>query len=159
MREILFKAKRIDNGEWVKGNLVLSNDALEGYEAIIVPQIGSHMFTKGVYYDLGIEKWYIVDKNTICQYTGFTDMKGNRIWENDIVKTYDYGGFENDLSHILWASIGINDGWCSKAIKSLDRRRSVHCSHAVGFGKTDGRMCKVIGNIFDNPELLGDSEV
>lgn len=44
----LFKAKRVDNGEWVQGNLILSNDAEDGYRAIIIPTNNSNMFTKAV---------------------------------------------------------------------------------------------------------------
>lgn len=43
----LFRGKRIDNGEWAHGNLIRSNDAEVGYEAIIIPTNDSNMYTKG----------------------------------------------------------------------------------------------------------------
>lgn len=65
MREILFKAKRIDNGKWVYG--------------YYMDRHGCEIIEKGT--------WHIfdVDENTICQYTGLTDKNGNKIWENDVV--------------------------------------------------------------------------
>ena len=67
MRLILFKAKRIDNGEWVEGYYVKGST-----RHCILPHLG------------GYPKWD-VDENTICQYTGKTDKNGNKIWENDVV--------------------------------------------------------------------------
>ena len=137
MRVILFKAKRIDNGEWVQGDLVHSvykiNDVCVGKYG---SEIGMHQ----------------VDENTICQYTGLIDKNGNRIWENDVVKTYNSQGQECHIEHIIWADYGLNEGWCSQGIKSLmkyDKR-----VFNTGFGKSDARKCEVIGNTFDNTDLL-----
>ena len=83
----LFKAKRVDNGEWVTGNLVWSNDCEDGYRAIIIPTNNSNMFTKdSAKGDLGFETWYRINKYTICQFTGLVDKNGKMIWENDVVK-------------------------------------------------------------------------
>ena len=63
------KAKRIDNGEWIYGNLILTADAEEGWEAIIIPVINSNMFVETINQDtgsLGFERWYRVDQKTIC---------------------------------------------------------------------------------------------
>ena len=64
----LYRAKRTDNGEWVEGNLVWSDDADNDYKAIIIPSVNSNMFTRGgARGDLGFENWYRVDPSTICR--------------------------------------------------------------------------------------------
>ena len=134
MREILFKAKKIDNGEWIIGNLVVSEDAEEGWKAIIIPKFDSNMFTKGGEKgDLGFENWHRVEESTICQYTGLTDKNGNKIWENDVV-IGDFG-YVKGRYIIRW--------FANKAKFDFP---------------TDATIIEneyeVIGNIFDNPELL-----
>ena len=78
-REILFKAKRIDNGEWVEGYYVktrLGTD-IKPSDVIFVP------FKINRNEEWG---WIKIDSETLCQYTGLTGKYGKKIWENDIVK-------------------------------------------------------------------------
>lgn len=144
----LYKAKRKDNrecnGEWVEGSLVWSDDADDDYKAIIIPATGSNMFTReGASGDLGFEKWYRVDPSTICQCTGIPDKKGKRIFEKNIIRDergslgiVEYGVFD-------YYDIGFYIRWLSGSAE--------YYRNELGFwaNKVD-----VIGNIFDNPELL-----
>ena len=129
----LYRAKRTDNGEWVEGNLVWSDDAVDDYKAIIIPTTDSNMFTRGgARGDLGFENWCRVDPSTICQCTGLKDKNGKLVWENDIVS--DECG---NMAEIIW-----NDA---------------ELQYLVDYEfepMTLGEWCSVVGDIFDNPELL-----
>ena len=150
MREILFKAKRIDNGEWVEGAYIRRENWLLDEENKTV-----------VHFILVQDKygftWRKIKAETLCQYTGLTDMNGNKIWENDIIERYYYDGDSMCISKILWADYGLNEGWCCEDIKNTSEY--LRYLNRIGFGKRESKGCKVIGNIFDNPELLGDGEV
>lgn len=89
MREILFKAKRKDNGEWVEGYFV---KLLKDMCYIIDKDTFSH---------------HLVDENTLCQYTGMTDKNGCRIWENDCI------------GHRLNVVEFLNGEWCVNGDRSL----------------------------------------
>lgn len=86
----LYKAKRVDNGKWVEGNLVLSNDAQDDFKAIIIPQTNNGIFTKHTGFKniscyLGFDEWYKVDESTLCQWTGLVDKNEVKVFEGDIV--------------------------------------------------------------------------
>ena len=138
----LYRAKRTDNGEWVEGNVVLSNDADEEYKSIIIPAVNSNMFTQdNGNEDLGFENWHKVDPSTICQYTGLTDKNGKLICENDVVKGawFDKGKRHRHIGTVSYIC-------CAYKVVGVKQYYGLH-------DELNGSYT-VIGNIFDNPELL-----
>lgn len=132
-REILFKAKRIDNGEWVEGYYVYCRK-----RHYILP-----VLNKAIGFDEREDEWVEVDPGTICQYTGLTDKYGRKIWENDILKANLDESYPEDITYIkiLWNECGfcVNENY-STDIWTLE--------------KWDAEHFQVCGNIFDNPDLL-----
>ena len=140
MREILFKAKRLDNGEWVCWNIYGDLCRLNGKRTRLAIKNGATTH----YYDYIYQVIERIDKNTLCQYTGLTDKNGNKIWENDICDRYEKfyeivkyheGDFVLDYSYALGKEEG--DSYCN-----------------LGFYVCKRNSVKAIGNIFDNPDLL-----
>lgn len=155
----LFRGKRIDNGEWTEGFLFMRRYAhnAEPFEAYIIQDAYEQL-------GVGVGKWnygehsvlispltikeiddgfghYRVDLKTICQCTGIRDKTGKLIWENDIVKYRIYQRTEQlykviyDYEEGSW-SLGCN----SEPLYSI--------------GGANSEKCEVVGNAFDNPELL-----
>lgn len=135
----LFRGKRLDNGEWVYGNLIRSNDSEVGYEAIIIPTNDSNMYTKGGSIgDLGFENWHRVNETTICQCTGLKDKNGKLIWENDIVKINN-----SEVNALI--TFRDFEIICTIPREKYYKHRLEHTTEY-----------EVVGNVFDNPELLED---
>lgn len=84
----LFKAKELDDGEWVQGYCVKGLDVFENCEeAHIIFEPNAMFYSSGE-----TDGWYKVDSSTICQCTGLKDKDGNLIWENDIVDFLGHKG-------------------------------------------------------------------
>lgn len=144
MREILFKAKRLDNGKWVEGYYQKRKDYDEQDEHLIFRCVSYHSW-----------EYAKVDPRTICQYTGLTDKNGKKIWENDIVKCYsfDCSGREVEfISDVFWDD-------CSWLLHEEE-----HCDGMLFYFDKNIKFeshvseIEVIGNIFDNAELLEGCE-
>ena len=136
MREILFKAKRIDNGEWVEGWLL--KDEVTGQ--CFIHASGNSVNESDKVNEEGCLRFiaFEIDENTICQYTGLTDKNGNKIWENDVVM----------LDDEFWIV-----KWSDDAQFTIEDDCTIE-----HFGNVWGADCEVYGNVFDNPELLEGSE-
>lgn len=130
MREYLFRGKRSDNGEWIEGSLIVY-DWDNRYVSI---------------YSTEEEIAFQVEPDTVGHWTGFRDNDGDRIYEDDILKMITRVKDGKKRIHTV--------EWCDK------------CGMWVLPGVTDDKLetdftCfwgddfKIIGNIHDNPELLG----
>ena len=132
-REILFKAKRKDNGEWVEG--------LPGYD------INGNITELEVYKKFSDCRIYEIDPDTICQFTGLTDKNGKKIWENDIVKCKKYicGNFVNYCIEV---------GYVEMKHGAFGLHRIKNDAYYRPFKDwLEDYEYEVIGNIFDNPDL------
>lgn len=125
----LFRAKRKDNGEWIFGNLIQTDDGVY----IIQNYVPQHLI-----------KNYEVDPATVCQCTGLEDKNGNLIWENDIIECKD--GKHNFQTQIEW------DAYCAGFIFQ-DTETSVVGLDAITANGLYSES-KVVSNIFGNQELL-----
>ena len=128
MREILFRGKRIDNREWVEGYLYGM-----GEKRYILYELPNSAPT------VGIE----VDPETICQYTGLTDKNGKKIWEGDILEGHLDDKFPEDVTRekVIWHE----SGWKTEEPGCVDKEY---------LDEFDAENFEVVGNVFDNPELL-----
>lgn len=124
MREILFRGKKIENGEWIVGNLTIWSDKTTSIDA--EPTEGSIL-------------WAVVPE-TVGQYTGLTDKNGKKVFEGDIVKNeyrkgqYQYFKIAYDTRVYCW---------------QVENKYGM-----LGFLYNVIGDLEVIGNIHDNKELL-----
>ena len=140
MREILFHGKRVDNGEWVEGDVLQTRYHSGHIEYQIMPQTP-------------ISSAYPVLSETVGQYTGLTDKNGKKIFEGDIVKCTDT---INDFEFNAVVEFGnpngeYNWGYQLKFISGEESNFDILCW--VDMEET-GAYIEIIGNIHDNPELM-----
>ena len=147
MREILFRGKRIDNGEWVYSQTVFSH-----LDNFYIPAqnlkctVMQNLDTVGNISVIRCKDgkyFFKVQTETVGQYTGLTDKNGNEIFEGDIVKT-SHGG------STYYAKIEWDDG--SFWVTNHDIQMPSYISEV---SKT---YLEIIGNIHDNPDLLGGDD-
>lgn len=133
MREILFRGKQMDNGEWICGGAVHQTD----------------------FYGDKVDRWFIIDgtdtndydigepirviPETIGQYVGLTDKNGIKIFEGDIVRY-------NGEKHLVVFETRNETGYFG--IKFSDIETWGFCP------SIPAKLMEVIGNIHDNPELV-----
>ena len=136
MREILFRGKRIDNGEWVHGDLVQLHD---GRRYIVNNIHGACLDDKGNFINTEAPFVVEVDPSTVGQYTGLTDENGKRIFEGDIVDGNDYKAEDG------YGIIEFSDGAFEVVGNGISG--TFHLNYW-------GYEFEVIDNIHDNPELM-----
>lgn len=151
IRSIEFRGKRVDNGEWIYGDLL---------------QIPEHD-VYSIMEQKGNAGHYLIDKNTIGQYTGLKDANGTKIFEGDIFKFNDevFDSYETDCG-TEYDSCEVENyavvGFCKNTGKfdfikykfyNNQVEADLHENHDIEFYDFISEL-EVIGNIYDNPELL-----
>ena len=127
MREILFRGKHMHvcpenkhlDGTWVEGYLEDENHINDG------------------------KCEFLIDPETICQYTGLIDKNGKKIWEGDILEGHLDDKFPEDVTRekVIWHE----SGWKTEEPGCVDKEY---------LDEFDTENFEVVGNVFDNPELL-----
>ena len=147
MREILFRGKRTDNGEWVEGyyykaKYCRTDDELCDYITVPHPKEYNEPSSH-----------YIVNPETVGQYTGLKDKNGTKIFEGDIVKYKDACKFGDDdemeeaeEQYLCTNVVEFENGRFFPLPKRYDCE-----DYFFSYGSYD---FEVIGNVHDNPELL-----
>ena len=145
-REILFKAKRKNWRElpkeewWVEGYFTKGKWYMDEREVYAI------LPTDLCFYPhCEISEWIEIAPETLCQYTGRTDESGKKIWENDIIGFMDITSTESGYSeHDCIGKVGWED---EELCFYVTGRLSAESWEVL-------QDCVVLGNIFDNPELL-----
>ncbi len=141
MRELLFRAKRRDNREWVEGlpsygpdGKITELECLKKASGEEIPEI----------------EYIEIDPGSICQYTGLTDKNGRRIFEGDVVSD----GIEN-LFKVTYSEVFQFHFICISSKHHKDLTGGISDLYTLH----KNYKLEVVGNIFDNPELLeGEQE-
>ena len=161
MREILFRGKRTDNGEWETGSLVIIRDGCSDKEVFIADKMTGYHTP--------------VLPETVCQFTGLYDKNGRKIFEGDIILYHHKvkklvpceDATQKEIQHYgLDYVTGL--GLAYRPTKTIRYKGYVTIDNLWGMGLNLTNNCKwqlcekngqltsveVIGNIYDNPELL-----
>lgn len=166
MREILFRGKRTENGEWVYG---------EYFGLCAVANDDGEVALKYLIHQSNDEPLYSVDAETVGQYTGLKDKNGKKIFEGDIVKCKHklHGLIENKRDvKIPHHSYGLvfEEKWFSDTKNWLEavyyrnyevqfyrgsyRIKNKSITHEISYRYIINHDVEVVGTIYDNPELL-----
>ena len=136
MREILFRGKRSDNGEWVEGVPFFEENRC---------YIIEDLFICDEYACTGAVNSMVIPE-TVGQFTGLTDKNGKKIFEGDIIKSCEYG----DVYFVEYCA---DDGYPAFDVVP---EMNIECNGLSHLHIVEG--IEVIGNIHDNPELLKGGE-
>ena len=144
MREILFRGKRCDNGEWVEGYYArkgVDKDTFKHFICVMTFNVNGNTYSS-MFYLTDVE----VIPETVGQYTGMTDKNGKKIFDGDIIQSIESGEtgeiqyFPEHTAFLIFVRCSVIDSRCY-----LDY-----------LGEIKPSILKVIGNVHDNLELLQD---
>lgn len=137
MREILFRGKRKDNGEWIYGYYCVFNGMIHCiYTGYAETDCGD------IYPD-----YYEVDPDTVGQYTGLTDKNGRKIFEGDIIEGHCHSQWNHELMRCVIA-------YNRDHFEARHYTNGIHGNYFT-YKTVFSKDVVVIGNIYDNPELIG----
>lgn len=138
----LFKAKRVDNGEWAVGYY-----GVIGERSVIIEKYAENYYCPDTCGSRHGNQIHEVNSKTICQCTGLKDKNGKLIWENDIVRDK-----EGNCYKAFWQNNYYQFSWiCVKSdIFQIGTKWDLYIWRSYEI--------EVIGNTFDNPELLESEE-
>lgn len=150
MREILFRGKRIDNGKWVQGYYAKAKDYMSEKEIHVIFPLDLELFPHSEF-----SSYEEVAPETVGQYIGQTDKRGKKIFEGDIIENTPSWRRQRELLVILFKETS----FCTIDCESFRKNKLANaypiddCDYGVYID-----MFEVVGNIHDNPELIGGAE-
>lgn len=136
MREILFRGKRLDNGEWVQG---------------YYDRWRENIYITENYHNTSMRTRFAVDPATVGQFTGFT-VNGTKVFEGDIISVFDVNE-THGVTEFIGEVFMDSGSWLVSQSKTCD-----WYLHYLRDGRHSLDEVKVIGNIHDNPELIGGAD-
>lgn len=152
MEEIKFRGKRLDNGEWVYGSLVVADKQF----FIIIGTTRFYPELSGRS-PLAFMDWYEVDPATVGQYTGLRNKNGKEIYEGDICRVSSDAFYSNSYATLeeSW-KLMMQVVFCNYAFifRCLQDK---HLEILLAETLWEDFEIEIVGNIYDNPELLEQS--
>lgn len=131
---MIFRGKRLDNGEWLYGDLMHDNH--DG--CYVYPNDCTGLYTENK-----------VDPDTVGQFTGMKDRHGKKVFEGDIVEVYDFTSvYASKYRGVVKMYRG---SWC---VEYEDTIFDMIAHPRLFFDDFADRKTEVIGNVYDNSELL-----